>query len=110
MLFESDKNNSLSAIVESSNDAITIILPDGKIASWNISAQKIYGFSSKEAIGQNISIIIPDELLDYEFEMVEKVKKNNTIVHYETSRKTKNGDIIVVDLTISPIENKEGYI
>lgn len=110
MPVESDKIDSLSAIIHSSNDAITIILPDGEIASWNNSAQKIYGFSPKEAIGQNINIIIPEELLDYEYKMVEKVKRTHTIEHYETSRKTKNGDTILVDLTISPIENKEGHI
>jgi PAS domain S-box-containing protein len=110
MPVESDKNDSLSAIVQSSNDAITIILPDGKIASWNDSAEKIYGFSPKEAIGQNINFIIPDELLDYEFKMVEEVKQNHTTAHYETSRKTKNGDTILVDLTIYPIDNKEGHI
>ncbi len=110
MPVESDINDSLSVIVQSSDDAITIILPDGKIAGWNAPAQKIYGFSSKEAIGQNINIIIPDELLDHEFKMVEKVKKNHTIAHYETSRRTKNGETILVDLTISPIENKDGDV
>ncbi|HXS58096.1 MAG TPA: PAS domain S-box protein [Hanamia sp.] len=110
MPFEFSENDSLSATAESSGHAITTILPGGIIASWNSSAQRIYGFSSKEAIGQNISIIIPDELLDYEFDMVENVKKNHTTARYETSRKTKNGDRILVELTMSPIENKEGHV
>lgn len=100
----------LSAIVESSDDAIISKKFDGTIISWNEAAQKIFGYTAEEAINSNISIIIPGELYDEESEINNKVKNGERINHYETTRKTKNGNKISIALTISPIKDVKGNI
>lgn len=100
----------LSAIVQSSEDAIISKKLDGTITSWNPAAEKIFGFKADEATGKNISIIIPDDLLDEEAEILNKVKKGDRIAHYETIRRRKDGKRILISLTISPIKNDEGNV
>lgn len=100
----------LSAIVESSEDAIISIKPDGRISSWNLAAENIYGYPAEEAIGQNISIIIPGEILKKEWAVIEKVIKGYHTEHYETVRKKADGNTIVVSLTVSPIKGTLGNV
>jgi PAS domain S-box-containing protein len=100
----------LSAIIQSSQDAIISKKLDGTITSWNSSAEKIFGYTANEAIGKNISIIIPDELLKEERELIERVKNGEVIEHYETTRKTKNGNLVFIALTVSPIKNEVGNV
>jgi PAS domain S-box-containing protein len=100
----------LSAIVESSNDAIINKKFDGTIISWNEAAQNIFGYTAEEIINKNISIIIPEELYKEEKEIISKVKKGERISHYETIRKTKAGDRISIVLTVSPIKNNSGNV
>ena len=100
----------LSAIVESSDDAIISKKFDGTIISWNEAAQNIFGYTAEEAINNNIAIIIPEELYEEENEIIAKVKKGERISHYETIRKTKDGNKISIALSISPIKNVNGDI
>lgn len=97
----------LSAIVESSQDAIISNKVDGTITSWNAAAEKIFGYTCDEIIGKNISTIIPEELIDEEREIIKKVKRGERIEHFETTRKTKEGVSISISLTISPIKDDQ---
>ena len=106
----SEDTATLSAIVESSSDAIISKTFDGTITSWNVAAQKIFGYTVNEAIGNNISIIIPEELIDEEKAIVEQVRNGNKIEHYETLYRTKDGRKILIAITISPIKNEKGKI
>ena len=100
----------LSAIVESSDDAILSEKFDGTITSWNEAAQHIFGYTANEAINHHISIVVPEEMYEEEEEIIERVKKGERTKHYETIRKTKDGNKICVSLTISPIKNAEGDV
>lgn len=100
----------LSAIVDSSDDAIISKKFDGIITSWNEAAEKMFGYSPGEAINNHISIIIPENLYEEEQEIIERVKKGERIKHYETVRKTKDGNKICVALTISPIKDANGNV
>lgn len=100
----------LSAIVESSQDAIISKKLDGTITSWNTAAEKIFGFTPDETIGKHISIIIPDDLLNEEAEIISKVKKGERIEHYKTTRRTKDGNRISIALTVSPIKDEKGNV
>ncbi len=100
----------LAAIVESSDDAIISKALDGTIKSWNKSAERIFGYTAKEIIGKNISLIFPIERLDEEKEIVERIKRGGYISHYETVRKRKDGIYIPVSLSISPVKNSQGDI
>jgi PAS domain S-box-containing protein len=100
----------LSAIVQSSEDAIISKRLDGTITSWNPAAEVIFGFTPEEAIGKNITIIIPDEFLEEERSIISKVKLGERIEHYETTRRRKNGERISIALTVSPIKDEEGNV
>jgi PAS domain S-box-containing protein len=108
---QSDKVKSfLAAIVESSHEAIIGKDLTGKILSWNSSAERIYGYTAEEIIGQNIEILVPDEFkkdLPYIFE---RIKRGETISNYETKRRKKGGEILDALVTISPIRDDIGSI
>jgi len=99
-----------ASIVNSSNDAILSKTLDGIIITWNHGAEKVFGYSSKEIIGKNISILIPSHLRHEENEIIEKIAKNESVEHYETERIRKDGKNIYVSLTISPIKDSLGNI
>ncbi|HEV8592482.1 MAG TPA: PAS domain S-box protein, partial [Pyrinomonadaceae bacterium] len=100
----------LASIVESSEDAIISKDFNRKILSWNKGAEKIFGFTAAEAIGKDISILFPRELLDEENEIVEKIKRGESVKHYETFRRRKDGSDVPVFLTVSPIRNSAGDV
>ncbi len=100
----------LASIVESSDDAIVSKDLDGVIMSWNQGAERIFGFSAEEAIGQSITIVIPQDRQDEEREILTRIRHGERIDHYETVRQRKNGSLIVVSLTVSPVKNAEGVI
>ncbi|MEW5803338.1 MAG: PAS domain S-box protein [bacterium] len=100
----------LAAIVESTSDGIISKTVDGIITSWNQGAEKIYGYSAKEAIGRSISLIFPPERLGELSEVLEKIRRGESISHYETVRLRKDGKQIDINLTISPIRDKTGRI
>jgi PAS domain S-box-containing protein len=100
----------LAAIVESSDDAIISKDLRGTITSWNKGAEHIYGYTFSEAVGKQISIIIPADRQDEEPVILERVKRGERIDHCETVRQRKDGSLIDVSLTVSPVRNAKGEI
>lgn len=100
----------LAAIVESSDDAIISKNLQGIITSWNKSAEKLFGYTAMEAIGQSVTILIPPQHIDEEVLILRKIRKGETIDHYETVRQRKDGTLINISLTVSPIRSETGNI
>ena len=104
-----EKIQNLANIVESSNDAI-ITQSFGTITSWNKGAEQIYGYSAKEILGQNVSILEPDHLKGEIKQLDEIIKQGEEVHNYETSRLRKDGKIINVSITLSPIFDASGKL
>jgi two-component system, chemotaxis family, CheB/CheR fusion protein len=100
----------LAAIVTFSNDAIVSKTLEGIITSWNVGAERMFGFTAKEMIGQSIRRLIPLELQDEEDRILAKVQAGEPLEHYETVRLTKDARRFPVSLTISPIKDAAGKI
>jgi PAS domain S-box-containing protein len=100
----------LAAIVESSQDAIISKSLDSTIQTWNKGAEKMFGYRAIEAIGKPISIIIPLECRDEDKDIVNLIRQNKIIAHFETLRNKKNGEKFFVSLTVSPLKDPEGNI
>ena len=100
----------LAAIVESSDDAIIGKTLDGRIVTWNRGAEKIYGYTADEIKGKPISFLAPSERFNEIPKLIDKVRHGESIEHYETIRRRKNGEMIDVSLTISPIRDASGNI
>ncbi len=103
-------NERLSAIVESSSDAILGNSVDGTITCWNAGATRLFGFSAEEMIGQSIARIIPPRRIDEEAAIAARITAGERIDHYETSRVAKDGHEIDVSLTLSPVKDAEGNV
>jgi PAS domain S-box-containing protein len=99
-----------ASIVESSDDAIVSKNLDGIITSWNKGAERIFGYSAEEAVGKPITILIPSHQHDEERVILERIRRGERISHYETVRRRKDGSLIVISLTVSPVANAEGKI
>jgi PAS domain S-box-containing protein len=100
----------LAAIIETSDDAIVSKTFDGIIRSWNTGAEKLFGYSATEAIGQPISLIIPPDRLGEEAEILSQLRQGKRIEHYETVRMAKDGRKLDISLTISPLKGSDGEI
>ncbi len=100
----------LSAIVESSDDAIISKSLDGTILSWNAAAEQIFGYTAAEAIGNSILMIIPNDRQNEEPAIIERIISGQLIEHYETVRKRKDGTLIDIAVTVSPLKDSEGRI
>ena len=100
----------LATIIESSDDAIFSRTLDGTITTWNRSAEKLFGYTAEDAIGQTASIIVPPDGRDEGAQAVERVKRGESTPHYETVRVTKDGRKIDVSITVSPIKDSEGNV
>jgi PAS domain S-box-containing protein len=100
----------LAAIVDSSDDAIVSKTLDGVITSWNRSAERIFGYTAAEAIGQHITLIIPEERHAEEREVLARLVKGERIDHFETIRRAKDGRHVEISLTVSPVRNAAGRI
>jgi PAS domain S-box-containing protein len=100
----------LAAIVESSDDAIISKSLDGIITSWNSGAERVFGYSMQEAVGQPITLLIPKERHDEEVTILARIGRGERIDHFETVRQRKDGDLLVVSLTVSPVKNAKGEI
>jgi PAS domain S-box-containing protein len=97
----------LATILENSDDAIVSMDPDGKILSWNDAATKMYGYTANETIGQPIDIVIPDDpdRRQEELDIRARIARGERIQHYETIRRRKDGTLLEVSLSISPVRN-----
>jgi len=100
----------LASIVQSSDDAIVSKNLDGIITSWNNGAERVFGYTAEEAIGQPITIVIPHDRWDEERTILTRIRRGERIDHFETVRQRKHGSLIVVSLTISPVKNAAGKI
>ena len=100
----------LATIVECSDDAIISKALDGTIETWNGGAERMYEYSAAEAVGKSISIIFPDEKRDESSTILETMKRDETVRHVESIRKTRSGKQIHIDLTVSPIKDMTGRI
>ena len=99
-----------AAIVESSDDAIIAKTLDGVISAWNAAAERMFGYTDHEAIGQPITMIVPPDLHGEEHEILRRLRAGERIDHYETVRVTRAGQCIDVSLTISPLRDAAGRI
>jgi PAS domain S-box-containing protein len=100
----------LASIVESSDDAIISKNLDGIITSWNSGAERVFGYTAEEAVGQPITLVIPQDRQDEERGILTRIRRGERIDHFETVRQRKHGSLIVVSLTVSPVKNAEGKI
>ena len=100
----------LSAIVDSSDDAIVSKDLDGIVTSWNAGAERIFGYTAEEIIGKPITTLIPPDYRKEEEAIIERIRRGQRVEHFETVRQRKHGSLIDVALTISPVKNFEGKI
>jgi PAS domain S-box-containing protein len=105
-----ERNARLAAIVESSEDAIIGKTPEGIIVTWNTGAERIFGYTAEEALGQPITMLIPPDRSDEEPTITARLRRGEPIEHFDTVRRRKDGEEIDVSLTISPIKDETGTI
>jgi PAS domain S-box-containing protein len=105
-----DAFRQLAAIVESSDDAIIGKNLDGTISSWNQGAERIFGYTAQEAVGKNITLIIPRDRRDEETAILERLGRGERIDHFETVRVRKDGALLNISLTISPVKDDLGRV
>jgi len=105
-----EKSAKLAAIVDSSDDAIISKTLDGIITSWNYAAEQLFGYTEDEVVGKPITILIPEDRLEEERLILERIRQSKKVDHYVTFRLTKSGLEIPVSLTISPIKNNSGKV
>ncbi|ASY73442.1 PAS domain S-box protein [Sinorhizobium fredii] len=98
----------LAAIVESSDDAIISKTLDGTITSWNDGAERLFGYGSDEIIGNSIMTLVPPDRRDEEMDILDRIRRGEHIQHYETLRQRKDGSLVWVSLTISPLKDATG--
>ncbi len=100
----------LSAIVESAEDAILAKDLNGVITSWNSGAERLFGYTPGEVIGKSITILIPDDRLDEEPQILGRIRRGERVEHFDTVRRRKDGSLVEIGLTVSPIRNSAGQI
>jgi len=100
----------LAEVVKSSNDAVVTKTLEGVITSWNAAAERIFGYTSEEAIGKSIMMIIPPELQHEEAQFLERLRRGQQIENFETRRIAKGGRALYVSLTISPVRDVQGMV
>ena len=100
----------LAAIVEFSDEAIVSKDLHGIIKSWNRGAERLFGYMAEEAIGQPITILVPEDRLEEEARIFERIEKGELVDHFETMRRHKDGRLLDISLTISPVRDESGRI
>ena len=109
-IFAGTREQLFVAAVESSDDAVVTKRLDGIITGWNAAAERLFGFSSREAVGQSVNIIVPSELRSEVRDTLTKIKNGGNVRHHDTVRLNKDGQRIDVSLSISPIRSSSGVI
>jgi len=107
---DAEARHRLAAIVESSEDAIVGKDLNGIVTSWNASAERIFGFSADEIVGLPIQTIIPAERLAEEETVLARIRRGESVRHFETIRRRKDGTLVPVSITVSPIRDESGTI
>lgn len=100
----------LASIVDSSDDAIITKNLDGVITSWNGGAERLFGYTAAEAIGQHITLLIPAERRSEETGILARLRAGERVDHFETVRQHKNGNLLDISLTVSPIRSENGAV
>jgi PAS domain S-box-containing protein len=100
----------LASIVDSSDDAIVSKDLNGVIVSWNKGAERVFGYTADEVIGKPITILMPPDLQDEEPRILEHIRRGERIDHYETKRRHKDGRLLDISLTVSPVNGPDGRI
>jgi two-component system sensor histidine kinase UhpB len=100
----------LAAIVDSSDDAIVSKTLDGVITSWNRGAERLFGYTAAEAVGNHIFLIIPEDRRQEELDVLARLRRGERIDHFETVRQAKDGRRLFISLTVSPIRDAQGQI
>ena len=100
----------LSAIVDSAEDAILAKDLDGVITSWNAGAERLFGYTADEVVGRPVTILIPEDRLKEEPEILSRIRRGERVEHFDTVRRRKDGSLVEIGLTISPIRNTAGQI
>ncbi|MGR4863318.1 PAS domain S-box protein [Caulobacter sp. LARHSG274] len=100
----------LSAIVESAEDAILAKDLNGVITSWNAGAQRLFGYTADETIGKPVTLLIPPDRLDEEPKILGRIRAGERMEHFDTVRRRKDGSLVDIELTISPIRDRMGRI
>jgi PAS domain S-box-containing protein len=100
----------LAAIIENSQDAIISKNIDGVITSWNKGAERLFGYTSEEAIGHHVTILMPPDRLDEEPGIIARIRRGEHVEHYDTVRRRKDGSLVDISLSVSPIRDAEGRI
>jgi PAS domain S-box-containing protein len=98
----------LASIVESSDDAIISKDLDGVITTWNRGAERLFGYTAAEAVGRPVTILIPSERLDEEPRILSRIRRGERIEHFETIRRRKDGSLVEISLTVSPMKDSDG--
>jgi two-component system, cell cycle sensor histidine kinase and response regulator CckA len=107
---EAELRSRLAAIVESSTDAILGKTLDGVITSWNAGAERMYGYTAQEIVGRNVAVLIPADRPGELMPILDKVRRGERLEHFETRRRRKDGTIIDVSVSVSPIRDAAGAI
>ncbi|WP_211100739.1 sensor histidine kinase [Acuticoccus sediminis] len=110
MQIQENLREHLAAIVDGSDDAIVTKTLDSIIKNWNPGAEMLFGYTAEEAIGQPIHMLIPDDLKYEENEFISRLRRGERIRHCETMRRRKNGTLVPVSVTVSPVRNSAGQI
>lgn len=105
-----DEYTHLASIIAYSNDAIISTDLEGTVQAWNKSAEKIFGFTAEEIVGRSISTLIPDTDLSRESDLLNKIKRGESVDSYEASRKRKDGKLIDVMISVAPVKDKAGNV
>src|SRR5262245_55588096 len=106
----SESEARLAAIVESADDAIISKDLNGIIQSWNREAERMFGYAADEVIGKSVTILIPEERLGEEAEVIAQIRSGQSVEHFETVRRHKDGTPVQVSLTVSPIHGANGEV
>jgi PAS domain S-box-containing protein len=105
-----DPNALLAAIIDSSDDAIVSKDLNGIVMSWNAAAERMFGYKAEEIIGQSILMIIPDDRRAEEDFVLGRVRSGKSVDHFETVRRRKDGTLLDISLTVSPVRDSSGTI
>jgi PAS domain S-box-containing protein len=105
-----DDTRRLAAIIENSDDAIISKNLDGVITSWNKGAERLFGYTSDEATGRPVTMLMPPDRIDEEPGIIARIRRGERIEHYDTVRRRKDGSLVDISLTVSPIKDAEGRV
>jgi len=100
----------LAAIIQSSDDAILSVSLGGTITSWNQGAERLYGYRAEEVIGKPVTVLLPEDRQDEEPGILERISRGEHVHHYETIRQRKDGSLVEISLTVSPIRDAHGKV